>query len=78
MFFYFRKELSSSKNKKTRSEKLSYISENGTLKPRIKKIIIFYERTLSLKLKKIFILYEFLKNKFAHCSSYYSSSELLQ
>ena len=56
MFFYFRKELLSSTNKKTRSEKMSYILENGTLKPKIKKILIFYERTLSLKLKNFLIL----------------------
>ena len=39
----FRKKLPSSKNKKTHSEKMFYISGNETLKPKLKKRVIWQE-----------------------------------
>ena len=60
----FRKELLSSKSKKTHSEKLSYISGSETLKPKIKTSLIFQEGTLKSPAKKNSYFLRVSKNNF--------------
>ena len=65
----FKKECSSSKNKKSHSEKMFYISGNETLKRKLKKLGTFQERTLKVQAKKISYFLRVSKSKFIHSSS---------
>ena len=66
-FFYISKSnFTSSKNKKNHSEKMSYISGNGTFQTQAQKTSLYFRKKLAKPKKKIFHIFCLLRKNFSN------------